>query len=389
MIVSGESNTHLTYCLNIHPGESWAECRAAIGKYALKVRDLVAAGEMFGLGLRLSNLAAEQLSDSGELAEFKSFLRRNNLYVTTVNAFPFGEFHAAPVKDQVYAPDWRDSRRVDYTRRVARILAELLPPGMDGSINTVPCSYRAWIKSQVNLDLISGNLLQTAGFLAELEEESGRRIMLALEPEPDCLLDDIASTVGFFNNELETAAAALGIKFDWRRYVGICLDTCHASVAFESPLVMLRTLLDNGITIAKIHLSAALRTVSGPCSATQLASFNEHTYLHQTRIRHSDGSIACYPDLSDDLLHGAISETGSEVRVHMHVPLYFAQHAMLQSTVGDLSTDFFRAVMDAGIPLLEIETYTYDVLPPELRTPEITESVAREFFSVMRAIRAD
>ena len=54
---------HLTYCTNVHPGESWAEVRSNFDRYVLAVRDRLGVPGDFGVGLRLSARAAAELSD--------------------------------------------------------------------------------------------------------------------------------------------------------------------------------------------------------------------------------------------------------------------------------------------------------------------------------------
>jgi len=372
------NNQHLTYCLNVHTGESWDECLAAIEKYALEVRRRVAPGISFGLGMRLSRIAADELIKAERLSEFREFLAKHDLYVFTINGFPYGQFHDTEVKERVYDPDWCCEERVIYTNLLADILGQLLPQGVAGSISTVPGGYGKE-QSRDERRAIEDNLARCASHFAEVEAATGRHIMLALEPEPDCLFDSADSVIDFFDS-LSAKAGALGkLGFDWRRYIGVCLDTCHFSVVFDDPLESLRRMLRQGIMIAKIQISSALRADTGRASAERLAEFAEATYLHQVRIRHKDGSITAYPDLSEEALAAVAEEVGGEVRVHMHVPLYFEEYGVLRSTGGEITEEFFREVSSAEISHLEIETYTFDVLPRELAAMAIEESIQREF----------
>jgi hypothetical protein len=137
--------SHLGYCTNIHPGESWDEIRANLGRYVPEVKRRVSPDAPFGLGLRLSCLAARQLAGPESLAEFADFLRRESLYVFTINGFPYGPFHGTRVKEDVYLPDWRDEERLEYTNLLADLLAQWVPAGTasGGSISTVPGAFRA------------------------------------------------------------------------------------------------------------------------------------------------------------------------------------------------------------------------------------------------------
>jgi len=419
MIISENPVQHLTYCLNVHPGEDWDSNFASIKKYALEIRRRVALGQPFGLGMRLSRIAADELIKSNRLAEFRSFLKKHNLYVFTINGFPYGQFHGTAVKESVYQPDWATEERVVYTNLLADILAQLLPDGVMGSISTVPGGYgeklkaeklktemgmgersevgdqrsevrgqRAEVRGQraggcgqwdvEMLGVVADNIARCAEYFAGLEMATGKHIVLAMEPEPDCLFDTTESTVTFFNEVLAGSDAVQRMTFDWRRYIGVCFDTCHMSVVFEDPAEGFQRLLDNGITIAKVQISAALRAETGKKTAEHLAEFSEHVYLHQTRLRGGGGEIRCYPDLTDEAL-GSVTQEGGEVRVHMHVPLYFVESGSLRSTANDLTEQFFEKVADAGIPHLEIETYTFDVLPDELSDIPIEDSIEREF----------
>ncbi len=388
MIIPGKSARHLTYCLNIHPGESWGENLTAIRTVVPLVRDQVAPDKPFGLGLRLSRAAAETLDEPSRLDELRGELEAQNLYAFTVNAFPFGNFHNTRVKEDVYAPDWRSGERVSYTNKVADILAALLPDGVDGSISTVPGSYRAWIEGRGDIDALAKNLAATVKHLADIESKSGCRIALALEPEPDCLFDTVSQTVAFFNGMLAEHQEFRFLPFDWRRYLGVCLDTCHLSVVFDDPAEGLKALSRHGISIPKIQVSAALRAVTGEETAEQLRAFAEGTYLHQVRLRDRNGMPHHYPDLVETALARVACEEGGEVRVHVHVPLYVEASGVLGSTGNDLTPEFFRAVDACGVPHVEIETYTFGVLPEALASLPVEESIAREYKWVLERLEA-
>jgi hypothetical protein len=91
------------------------------------------------------------------------------------------------VKENVYAPDWRSAARRDYTMQVADILAGWLPEGVDGSISTVPGSFKEWITSADDVTVMARNLGVVAAYLAALQEDTGREIHIGLEPEPSGL----------------------------------------------------------------------------------------------------------------------------------------------------------------------------------------------------------
>ncbi len=198
----GAPNVHLTYCSNIHPGETWADVRANIEKYFPAVRDKVAPGQAFGIGLRLSARAAKELGTGDAMAEFKRFLAAKNLYVFTINGFPYGTFHGTRVKEEVYLPDWRDEERLRYTDELADLLVQLLPDGMEGSISTVPGAFKPAMRGSADVDVIADNFVRHVAKLVDVEERTGKKIALAIEPEPHCFLETIEESVNFFRERL-------------------------------------------------------------------------------------------------------------------------------------------------------------------------------------------
>lgn len=369
----------LTYCLNVHPGESWAEQLAAIRSFALPVRDRVAAGRPFGLGLRMSARAAGELSEPVALARFRDVLAEENLFAFTINGFPYGAFHGARVKEQVYRPDWRAESRVRYTLDMANILAALAPPDAYGSISTVPVGYAADFSSDADRTRAADRLISMARMLAELEERSGVRIALGLEPEPGCILETRGDALAFF----DLLHARAGRAADQvRRHVGICLDTCHVALAFETLAETWAAFDRAGIAVVKIQLSAALEVRGPPPPA--LSRFVEPVYLHQVRMRRRAGEAAGWPDLPDALT--AWPSDAETARVHVHVPLHWSGGDGLGSTRDVMNETFWQRVRAGACPHLEIETYTFDVLPPELRACGIVDSISREFDWVIRQL---
>ncbi len=386
MQVSFQPPAHLTYCLNVHPGEDLASVRTAIGRHAAAVRAAVAPDARFGLGLRLSHRASLELESAPALDGLNALLAEQGMYVFTLNGFPYGEFHGAAVKENVYRPDWRTSERREYTCRLARQLAALLPENLSGSISTVPGSYKAWIAAPAEVEVMSDQLVDTALCLADLRERSGREIHLGLEPEPDCFLETTAETVDFFNRHflprgIRRAAAARGCPAGaaealLRRHVGVCLDTCHLALQFEEPGAGLERLVREGIRVSKIQLSAALAVPWGAAAAEALRPFCDPVYLHQVKTL-AGGRPVSRGDLVSALANPP--PPGEPWRIHCHVPLYFDGVGAIGSTAGQLTPGFFRQALAAGVEHFEIETYTFDVLPPALRRLGVDRSLAEEY----------
>jgi sugar phosphate isomerase/epimerase len=381
---------HLTYCTNIHRGETWADTRAALGKYLPEVKRLVSPTATMGVGLRLSNLASETLAQqAGALSQFRDFLAEHGLYVFTINGFPFGPFHGTRVKEEVYQPDWRFTERLTYSNRLADLLLELLPAEIDGSISTVPATFRPIGATAGALAQIKDNLLRHAAHLARARERTGRTITLALEPEPMCYLETSDELVAFLEQQIFagdavarfcglTGYATAAAEAALRRHVGICYDVCHAAVEFEDPAGSIARLKSAGIGIFKLQLSAALRVprVDGETLA-QLKRFDEGVYLHQVVERRADGELVRYLDLAPAFAD-IERAYGSEWRVHCHVPIFMDTLPHLDTTQGFLRSILELHKRSAISPHLEVETYTFDVLPEELRRVDVASAVARE-----------
>ena len=380
----------IPYCLNIHPGEGLAAVREAIERHALAVKARVSPDAPYPLGLRLAASAAKELSsDPAVLEAFEELLARHDLFVTGINGFPYGAFHNTPVKTAVYEPDWSTLDRLTYTNRLAGILAALLPEGHTGNISTVPLGYRpSPTETRPLAKMYARQLALVAGFLLDqLRKEMGCEIVLALEPEPDCAIESTDEMIAWFEDELlsegigwlsangrrtrDEAEALL------RRHIGVCLDTCHFAVGFEDPLTALIRFESACIRVARVQLSAAIRTTISDESISRLRAFIDPVYLHQTKIRLPRGRIVSLPDLTEAMLETARAHSGCELRTHFHVPLFYDGDDTLGSTNVDLTPEFFAHVRKQGYPL-EIETYTFDVLPPALRAAHVVDSLVRE-----------
>src|SRR4051794_36937134 len=191
-------NLHLAYCTNVHRGETWAETFAALETHTLAVKRRVSPTKPYAIGLRLSSQAASELSNPSEITAFKHWLDKNGCYVFTINGFPFGKFHGERVKEQVYLPDWTSVGRVDFTNLLFDILAQLVPANIEGSVSTVPGSFKEFIKSAEQLRVMRKNIFHSVEHAARVSEQTGRRMHLALEPEPLCLFETTHETAMFF-----------------------------------------------------------------------------------------------------------------------------------------------------------------------------------------------
>jgi hypothetical protein len=397
MIVQQRPPLHLTYCLNIHPGESWGENLIALRDKTVAVKKRVTPDTWFGAGLRIAHHAAEELTASAEArAEALDFFAANQIYPFSINGFPYGRFHAGPVKENVYAPDWRTPERLHYTLQLADLLATWLPEEVDGSISTVPCSFKPWITSSADIQALADNLAAAVAYLVALRDDTGREIHLGLEPEPDCYLETTAETIAFFKDVLFTAGVAelarllkcyrSDAEAMMRRHLGVCFDTCHVALQYEDPTESLRAYQSEGIRISKIQLSAALRAISNTESWDALRAFSEPVYLHQVKGRTQSGVRYSWYDLPTALDELPGFPDVEELRVHFHVPLFFTGAGPLQSTANTLTPDFFHELRGGICSHLEIETYTFDVLPPEVHPGDVVKSIAREYSWVLEKL---
>ncbi|WP_193211038.1 metabolite traffic protein EboE [Luteolibacter marinus] len=371
---------HLAYCTNIHPAEDWPSTFRALDTHAMKVRHLVAPYEAYAIGLRLSAKAATELLRGDELAKFKDWLAAKNAYVFTINGFPYGDFHGTRVKRNVFRPDWSDPARLEYTKELFTIVSELVPEGIDGSVSTLPGSFKEF---EADESLIRENLIELAGFVDALSDISGRDLHLGLEPEPRGHFENTEETLRFFDRLLGDAGDHEMIK----RRIGINYDCCHFALQYEEARDSLNALRGEGLRISKIHLSSALALDPRvPHAVDALRKFDEPTYLHQVLARHPDGRIERFTDLPDGIasLDTPDGRDAEQWRVHFHIPLDAAPAEPLRST-RQHSRDALELAKE--VPGLcshwEIETYTWGVLPQDMQRP-VEEQIAAEYRWVLK-----
>jgi len=356
---------HLAYCTNVHRGETWAETLAALEQHTLPVRRRVAPGQPYAIGLRLGQRAAEELAQPATLTAFRHWLDRHDCYVFTINGFPYGNFHGARVKEQAYAPDWSTPERLTYTQRLFDLLAELVPAGVAGSVSTMPGSFKPWIEAEpARLQAIFANLTACARHIESVAERTGRDLHLGVEPEPCCYLETTAETLAFFESwqASEPAVAKLLPR------VGVNYDCCHLAVEFESPGTSLERLSAAGLRLSKLHLSSALRVRPDAAGRQALAAFVEPRYLHQVVAGQGNVVRQRFLDLPDALASAEAASRDEEWRIHFHVPLHASPGEPFSDTRDHLlgALDWLKAHPQACAHL-EMETYTWEVLPPALR----------------------
>jgi len=388
------------YCTNVHPGRTLAEAMEEIERHAPRVRErLIAAGalattEALDLGLWLSSRAAHALAaDPAEVERFAARLRVRRLRVLSLNGFPYGPFHSASVKRAVYAPGWDRAERLQYTLHLAEAFASLrvLEGRADesASISTVPLGWRPEILAGgggAALGAAAANLEQLVRMLARLEDRTGVRVRVDLEPEPGCFLDTVDDVVRFFEQSLRPRRG----DPDPRRYLGVCHDVCHAAVMWESQARVIERLHGAGIRIGRVQLSSALESRL-PEQATELARFDEPRYLHQTTWLGAEGALRFFDDIPDALAaldcEDGRPSAATLARTHMHVPLAVDRAGRLHTTRGEI-TEFLRAwPATEALPLMEVETYTWSVLPPSMQPATLADGIADELLWAHEEVR--
>ena len=388
---------HLSYCSNIHPGESWEAVFQNLKIYIPEVRQRLKAAGPFGIGLRLSHEASLVLEKTDKLREFQDWLTKVNAYVFTLNGFPYGDFHRHIVKEKVHFPDWTTPERKDYTIRSFRILAELLNEGMDGGISTSPISYRHWFTSgeelKAGMEIATLHLLEVVEELAKIRRETGKMLHLDIEPEPDGILENSDEMIWLFTDWLlpkgrPWLAQKLGISEVEaeeliKTHVQVCYDVCHFAIVYEEPAATFAKFAAAGIKIGKIQISAALKvlipeTANGKFSlGKKLQSFVESTYLHQVVAKDAAGKLKSYADLPQ-ALETLPNSTEEEWRIHFHVPVFLENYGSFSSTQETISVVLNQILSNPEITQhLEVETYTWEVLPEDTRL-SLGESIARE-----------
>ena len=381
---------HLSYSTLVHLGDTWEEMNSSLRTFVPQVKHRVSPDAPFAVSLRISAESAKTLTNSPEeRASLKDFLKQEDLYVYTVNAFPYGPFKGGVVMERVYEPDWTSMDRVNYTNSIADILAEITPAGINPSIQTAPLAFKPNVANEEYVAKFTRNVFLVVKHLLELEQRTGKRVKLAIEPEPACYLETTDETVTYFTDRIysragiKELASLAGIPISEaegviRRYLGIVFDIGHQSVGFENITESLNKLRNAGIPIFKLQEAASLwveRLTTEQLPA--LRRFTDTIYLSQTSLKR-DGKITKYLNLGEALDAYEANPVETEMRTHFHVPVFLDE-------IGPFKTTRFGVQealrMHRDQPLsdhLEIETYTWDVLPADLLSGDIVDNVTRE-----------
>lgn len=377
---------HLAYCTNIHRGGSWEETFASLETHVMAVRRRVCPDDAYAIGLRLGADAAKELSDRQTLTRFQRWLEQQNCYVFTVNGFPYGQFHGERVKEQVYAPDWTTNERVEYTNLLFDLVGEIVPEGVEGSVSTVPVSYKEFITEDRQVAAARKNIWKCIEHIEKVSRRTGKKLHLGLEPEPLCYLETSEEMVRFVEQMRKDRPGDLRLE----EHLGINYDCCHLAVEFESPAEAIGRLKQHKIRFSKFHISNAMRVRPTPEVRQALHAFTDDIYFHQTIARNGEGEITRHRDLDEALaLHNQLPPgPDEEWRIHFHIPL----HAEPTDTFST-TADHVQGVLDllkadpSMCSHLEMETYTWEVMPAHMKRRNVVDQLVSEYDWTLKELR--
>ena len=386
----GHGLGHLTYSTLVHQTDNWEQLWKSVNTYLPAVKARVAPNQKFGVCLRTSAPSVELLStEPSKVADLKTFFADNDLYLYTANAFVYGVFKKQIIKEDVYEPDWATPERREYTKKVATLLAELAPDGINPSIQSAPLGFKPKVTGEDVVETYTSNVIDVVAHLVELKKKTGKTVTLGLEPEPRCYLETTDETIAYFKNHLfsdataKRLAKATGLhEADaaqaMRDYTGVVFDIGHQAVGYEDIPVSLQKLVDNGVQIVKLQEAASMYIPDvSQTIVDALHPFAKTIYLSQT-CQKKDGKMTWFLNLEDAFADWYKNPGPREWRTHFHVPVFL-------NDLGAFGTTRFALEQALAFhkktPLsahLEIETYTWDVLPERLKTGDIVEYVTRE-----------
>jgi sugar phosphate isomerase/epimerase len=386
----GNGLGHLTYSTLVHPGDDWEQMWASLTNYLPKVKARMAHNRAFGVSLRLSASSAQTLAKRAEERDkLRKFFDDNNMYLYTVNAFPYGAFKGAVVKEQVYEPDWRSEERTQYTINVADVLADVCPDGISPSIQTAPLGFKPRVSGDEVVASYTDHVLRVVAHLVELEGRKGCTVTLALEPEPYCFLETTDEAIAYFTHYLYSGAAAETLAKlahipvaeahgALRRHVGVVFDICHQAVEYEDIAASLQKLVDAGIPIFKLQEAAALHMPQvTQATVDALKRYAKTIYLTQT-VERKNGKLTRFLNLEDAFAAWERDPGPREWRTHFHVPVFLEDLGPFRTTRFAIEEALRFHKTKPLSRQLEIETYTWDVLPDHLKTGDIVDYVCRE-----------
>ncbi len=380
------SNSHLAYCTNVHPGKDLEETLHSLKTFTLPLRYRIASKQKaFAIGLRLSYKSAQELSHPKTLQKFKRWLKKHNCYVFTINGFPFADFNKGRIKEQVYWPDWTCSDRLSYTNLLFDLIVELEPQSQDLSISTLPGSFKRFINNAEQQTLIFENLLKCHQHILKVADRSGYDLHLGLEPEPLGLFETTEETIRFIH-----AFRSFAQDHSVQKTIGVNYDTCHMAIQFENAWESLSLFEKESIRISKLHLSSAIKGRYSPAFLKAIHPFVEEKYLHQVVAMNKFGQINRVEDLDQALDPSQFALVESEWRIHFHIPLHTLPEKPLQSTSDHTQDTLDYLIKNPHTTKhIELETYTWEVLPSQFKELSVVEQMEQEYLWALNTLNLE
>lgn len=364
------------FCSNLLPQESLDDLLPALLTFAKGVRQQSEV-PLLGIDLRLGLQAITQANQRSDLADWRQRFQEAGLVITTLNAFPLLPFQSDVVKDQAYRPDWGSTDRLKASISAIAIADQLSHEADEiCTISTLPGSYRPWAEAEADPLTMARHLGQWVVAAWHHRQRGGRRVVLAIEPEPCCSWGSGAELAQFWQtygqHTLSQVCQDLHSTIDGQtainEHLACCWDTCHASVVFEDQAGAIAALSHLGLAPLKVQYSAA-PGAAPPLSAAGIAALvalDEPRFCHQVGIRDQASHITVLPDLSHlaawhARLSAAEQQSLAAIRTHFHIPIHRDPDSPeLASTIAD-SRLGLAAALRHGARHVSVETYTWSL----------------------------
>lgn len=389
----------LGYSTNVHRGETLEQIYANLKRFTIPIRKRVFGDAESGLELHIGMSAGSELRERRARQAFGAFLKENGLQLFSVNAYPLKSFHTRRVKEQVYSPSWTEGSRCRWTILIAEILADLLPPGLQGSVSTLGGAYRHKEHGPATFRKLALQYLQAVDSFHQIEQQTGKTIVLAVEPEPETTFETAGDIIGFYESYLYPAAkAAWGrkrlseakVEERLRRFFTVNFDTCHFSVLFEDLVSSLRELNQAGLAVGKVHVTNAIRLTNplrSPAGFQEFRGMHEPRYFHQFCGANRDGDVV-WRDVDLNRLPRELKPSRhsdlAELRSHYHVPLYLKRFGKLHTTIDDTLLALREIKRKRMTNHVVIETYTWPILQAE---EKLVSGISKEFRWLLEALK--
>jgi hypothetical protein len=149
-------------------------------------------------------------------------------------------------------------------------------------------------------------------------------------------------------------------------------------VEYEDISTSLQKLADAGVPVIKLQEAAAVQVPEVTQDIVDaMRPYADTVYLTQT-VEKRNGEFTHYLNLSDAFEAWDRDPGPREWRTHFHVPVFLDDLGPFRTTRFAIEDALAFHRKHKLSPHLEIETYTWDVLPDHLKTGDIVDYVVRE-----------